>query len=50
MAEKSREKYIRILPLPISYSSTGRLHPMFLLLTLEDIRGGFPLPEQELFP
>ena len=47
MAEKSRDKYIRLSPLPIPHSSVGTLHAMSLLLTLRDIRGGFPIPEKD---
>ena len=58
MAEKSRDKYIRLPTFPrpggvrsgyISRSSVGRLHGRSLFLLLGDVRGSFPTPEKDFF-
>jgi hypothetical protein len=49
MAEKSRDKYILLPPLPILRFFVGALHTTFLLLILGDVRGGFPTPEKDFF-
>ncbi|MCL2925432.1 MAG: hypothetical protein MGF17_12645 [Trichodesmium sp. MAG_R04] len=45
LAEKLRDKYIRLPPLPIPRCYVGTLR----ILILEDVRGGFPTLEKDFF-